>query len=246
MFQTTDTLGEVVARFPDAGTIFTDEKIDFCCRGQRTLGEAAQERQIDPAALVEQVNAAYAGMINEFRQRSDWQEASLESLIRHIVNTHHAYLNQILPELSQMTTKILRVHGARHSDVLAPVHRMFHMLKLDMEQHMIKEEEESFPMIIAYEQHPDRELLMQAIEAVEELESEHRDAGDILKEIRNKTGDYHLPEDACTTFAQTYRRLEELENDMFRHIHMENNILFPRLRATNAEPAAESAASPTA
>jgi regulator of cell morphogenesis and NO signaling len=160
--------------------------------------------------------------------KTDWNLAPFGQLIDHIINTHHAFLVKNLPRLSELTAKILRVHGAGYQE-LSKVYRLFHSLKMELEQHLIKEEEVVFPLIKEFEKAPSLETLNAAERVIEELEAEHEGAGDILKELRKVTSDYAIPADTCNTYVLTYNLLEELEGDLFKHIHLENNILFPRL-----------------
>ena len=146
-----------------------------------------------------------------------------------MVNTHHAYLRRALPQLSELTTTILRVHGGDHPE-LSKVHRLFHMLKMELEQHLIFEVETLFPLVKEYESTGSRETLTQAVAEIDRVEGEHDTAGDIVKELQDVTDDYQAPADGCETYADTYRKLSELEKDLFEHIHLENNILHPRLR----------------
>lgn len=231
-FPTDARLGDIMVRFPGAGEIFKRRRIDYCCGGERTIAVAASEQGSDAEELAAELNSAYADARHLAEEPIRWAQETSERLIGHIVNAHHAYLQQTLPELSQLTTKILRVHGAHHGDMLRKVHRYLHVLKMDMEQHMIKEEEVIFPLIVRYEQEPTETLRADASQAIEELEREHAEAGDLLRQIREATLDFQLPVDACATFARTYEKLEELEADMFQHVHLENNILFERLNAS--------------
>lgn len=120
------------------------------------------------------------------------------------------------------------MHGAKHSE-LAKVHKLLHSLKMELEQHLIKEEEIVFPLIQEYERTGNNETLSNAVEKIIELEEEHEGAGSILKELREVTKNYELPEDACNSYKAAYKLLEDVEDDTFRHIHLENNIMFPRL-----------------
>lgn len=230
IFTASDKLGDIVSKLPKASEIFKQYNIDFCCGGQRPLAAAIQEQKLNEGEILAALEQAYqeAESVKQDTAK-DWRQTSYSELIDHIVNTHHAYLNQELPRLSENVTKILRVHGVHHGAVLSKVHKLFHSLKMDLEQHLIKEEEILFPLIKEYEKNPTDSLLPKIRETIQDIENEHTAAGDILKEIRSITEQYVTPADACTTFRSTYQRLEELESDLFQHIHLENNILFPRL-----------------
>jgi len=158
----------------------------------------------------------------------NWTNISFSDLIDHVVNTHHAYLNVELPKLSELVRKIYRVHGEGHPE-LSDVYRLFHTLKMELEQHLIKEEEIVFPLIKQYEENPSHELLERTLKVINELEGEHEGAGDILKELRKVTNSYEMPSDGCYSYDLTFKGLEHLESDTFQHIHLENNIMFPRL-----------------
>lgn len=135
-----------------------------------------------------------------------------------------------LPQLSTYVTKVYRVHGAKHPE-LEEVYKLFHELKMELEQHAIKEEEQVFPLIKAYEKEPDSVPLDRINDMIKELEQEHDETGRLLKELRKVTDDYTLPSGACNTY--TLPKLEAVESETFHHVHLENHILFPRLAQEN-------------
>lgn len=226
-FQASQSIGEIVSIMPKASDLFKKYGIDFCCGGHRPLAEAIREQNLNEGALLDQLEEAYEEA-RPLLQKADFRAVPLADLIDHIVATHHSYLNRALPELSDLATTVLRVHGQKHPELFR-VHKLFHNLKLELEQHLIKEEELLFPMIKEYEADPLEALLKRIGSVVRETEDEHEAAGDILKELRNVTENYILPEDGCATYSKTLRGLQELEGDLFQHIHLENNILFVRL-----------------
>jgi regulator of cell morphogenesis and NO signaling len=228
-FTQSDKLGTIVSKFPKAGDIFKKNKIDFCCHGDRPFSAAVEEQNLNGEALLQEINEAYEEMMEKNVENIDWTEQPLAELIDHVVQKHHAYLAEELPSLSQYVTKILRVHGPHQSDVLSAVHRLFHNIKMEFEQHMIKEEELVFPQIKELEKNPTPAAVDKAISAIHELESEHDQVGQWLREIREVTNDYELPEWACSTYKLTFDKLQALESDTFQHVHLENNILFPRV-----------------
>ncbi|QSO46028.1 iron-sulfur cluster repair di-iron protein [Alicyclobacillus mengziensis] len=229
MFNTNSKLGDIVTTYPDAGTILKGYKVDYCCGGDRTVYEAIQGTTINVEQLLTELNAGYEQAQMNATAAIDWKEQPFDKLISHVVNTHHAYLQKTLPILGELTTKILRVHGPNHSDTLSPLHKSFHIFKMDIEQHMIKEETNIFPLIIKYQETGDVDVLSQVLSNIKVLEDEHTESGNLLKQMRSVTNDYSLPEDACGTYSYTFQKLAELEEDMFRHVHLENNVLFPRL-----------------
>jgi regulator of cell morphogenesis and NO signaling len=233
-FEASEKIGDIVSRFPKAGDVFKKYNIDFCCGGNRPLSEAIEGSGLNEGEILHKLDEAYADTMTLKGRDIDWRTAPLSSLADYIVDTHHAYLHKELPQLSELTAKILRVHGMRHKE-LAKVHTLFSTLRMDLEQHLIKEEELLFPLIRDYEKKPSPSMLDEMIRAKDELESEHTGAGDIVKELRRITNHYTVPEDGCTTFAMTLNRLEAMESDLFQHIHLENNILFKRLDELRAK-----------
>jgi regulator of cell morphogenesis and NO signaling len=227
IFRSTEKIGEIAARFPKAMEVFKDYNIDFCCGGDRLLASVLEEQSINEEEILAKLEEAYNKLLGVNDHDTDWNIVSFNELINHIINTHHSYLIKNLPRISELTMKILRVHGTSHPE-LAVVHRLFHNLKMELDQHLIKEEEVVFPLIKEFEKVPSIETLFAAKRVIEELEAEHEGAGDILKELRKITDNYTIPEDVCNTYVLTYNLLEELEGDLFKHIHLENNILFPR------------------
>jgi len=164
----------------------------------------------------------------------NWEEKSHSDLIDHILEKHHSYLNSELPALNQYVTKVSRVHGSNHPE-LNHVYMLYQQIKIELEQHSLIEETEVFPLIKEYEKNPSIASKERLGKVISELETDHEKVGLLLREIRAVTQDYSLPEDACMTYRMTFSRLEELESDMFDHIHLENNILFPRfLKVVNS------------
>ena len=227
-FTGSETVGEVVAAFPGASNLMKKYKIDFCCGGSRPLSEALRQKGIDEKNFLEELNRRHQQALEKQQQNVDWRNAPLCDLIDHIVQNHHAYLLEELPLLSQFVTKIFRVHGAAHPE-LAQLHRLFHQMKTDLEQHLVEEEEKVFPLIKEAERAGTPEAFQKANETITKMEEDHSAVGELLKEMRNITDDYRLPEGACRTYTLTFQKLEELESDMFQHIHLENNVLFPRV-----------------
>lgn len=236
VFNTAQSVGEIVAAFPGASNLFKAHGIDFCCGGARRLGEALQARGIPAESFLTELDNAYnAAQARQAVAGVDWRTAAFGALINRIVNRHHAYLKQELPLLSGFVRKICHVHGAHHPE-LAALNRQFHALKAELEPHMVAEEDEFFPLVAAYERSRDPSDLARVVAALDELEAEHQAAGGLLAQMRESTAGYRLPEDACRTYTLTYQKLSELEADMFEHVHLENNVLFPRLRQAATAP----------
>jgi len=230
-FSREQRVGEIVAAFPGASNLFKKHGIDFCCGGNRSLADALGQKAVPEDSFLADLQAAYeAQQLRQEAGATDWRAVSYSELIDQVVGVHHQYLKDELPVISAFTTKIFHVHGPRHPE-LAELYRQFHAFKLELDMHLLDEESRVFPLIRAYEQSgaaADREA---ALACLEELESEHQAAGDLLFAMRETTKGYALPPDACRTYTLTFQKLQELESDMFNHVHLENNILFPRLRA---------------
>lgn len=228
-FNSNQKIGYIVTKFPKVADIFKEYKIDFCCGGDRTLITAIKEQGVNETELLERINDSYEKLKNNIYSKDrNWVEAPLDELVDHIVNVHHAYLYENLPKISELTTKILRVHGEKHPE-LSRVHKLFHTIKMELEAHLIEEETIQYPAINAYLRSNSEADLDKAINIINQLQDEHIGAGNILKELREITNDYDLPSNACTTYRLTYFKLQEMESDIFQHIHLESNILFPRL-----------------
>ncbi|WP_332631949.1 iron-sulfur cluster repair di-iron protein [Halalkalibacter flavus] len=226
-FTETSVVGEIVTKFPKASDLFKSYRIDFCCGGNRPIIEAINERNLSAEEVLTNLNTLYQETIASNESRIEWERASYSELIDYIINKHHRFVNEEFSQLSPYVTKVLRVHGAGQPH-LAQIHRLFHELRVELEQHLLKEETEDFPLILEVEQNRTKENVEKLQKVVEELENEHSHAGNILKELREVTNDFTPPEGACGTYRLVYQRLEDIEADMFQHIHLENNVLFPR------------------
>lgn len=228
-FNSNQKIGDIVIKFPNAADIFKEYKIDFCCGGDRPLITAINEQGVNEAEILEKINASYEKLQhNLYENNRNWVEAPFDELVDHIVNVHHGYLYENLPRISELTTKILRVHGEHHPE-LSKVHKLFHTVKMELEAHLIEEETIQYPAIKEYLRSNSEVDLDKAINIINQLQDEHTGAGDILKELRRVTNDFNAPSDGCNTYKLTYAKLEEMESDIFQHIHLESNILFPRL-----------------
>lgn len=233
-FNGSETIGDIVTCFPGASNLFKEYRIDFCCGGNRKLSDALRHQKIEEGPFLERLNGMFQQASQKPEGDVDWREKPLSDLIDHIVQNHHANLLKELPLLSEFVTKILRVHGPAHPE-LTQLHKLFHQMKMELEQHLISEEEIVFPLIKKAEQSGDQTSLSKSAETIEELESEHTSVGHLLKEMREITDNYRLPEGACRTYTLTFQKLEELESDLFQHIHLENNVLFPRVGLRSRE-----------
>jgi regulator of cell morphogenesis and NO signaling len=164
----------------------------------------------------------------------DWYAAALTDLINHILEVHHAYMHKALPKVTDLLKKVLRAHGPRHGTMLSQVQDVFAALDGELTPHLAKEETVLFPYMVAADAHargqgPKPVACFPTVRApIQQMEREHEEAGRALERLRELTGDYALPEDACPTFVALYAELQRMEADLHQHIHLENNILFPR------------------
>ncbi|HJV46940.1 MAG TPA: iron-sulfur cluster repair di-iron protein [Bacillota bacterium] len=223
-FSLNDKTGDIVTTFPQSSTIFKKYKIDFCCGGNRPIQIAAEEKGLKGEELLQEIHELWdqSSALNE--QKTDWMKAPFDQIIDTIIHQYHASLFEKLPEISQYVTKIMRVHGANHPE-LFQVHDLFHKFKAELEEHSIREEQNIFPLILDPTKHNKAELKTE----FEKLEREHESCGNLLEQIREITHDYQLPEDACKTYQLTFKKLIDFEDETFQHVHLENNVLFPRV-----------------
>lgn len=230
------TIGEIVAEDFRKAEVFNKYGIDFCCGGGKTLSQACAEQGVDPnKLLVDLQKTASTGCgMNRFNQ---W---NLEFLIDYIIYNHHEFLKEELPTLSENLHKVVRVHGANHPEVIDLAER-FNEVKTNMEAHLKKEEQILFPLLkrlanIKNEKDYLKEIKIASVSSsILAMESEHERAGKALDVIRIMSDNYTLPVDACQMFACVYDQLKGLEQDFHQHIHLENNVLFPKALAIQQE-----------
>ena len=222
------SLGEVVTVYPAVVKKFNDMELDYCCGGSKSLEVALKEKGVDVDKFVEDLNKEFKEFKFENSQYVDWREKSSEELISHIVETHHGETFRLLKEIDPLMVKVFRVHFSHDPELLMKVHSLFGKLKCELEEHLLKEENILFPLMIKYDQAKDEKEKKEIEEDIRIIVNEHEAAGDILKELAEVTDDYKVPEWGCISFKLLYDYLHDLEKDLFIHIHKENNILFPR------------------
>jgi regulator of cell morphogenesis and NO signaling len=201
--------------------------LDYCCHGARTLEAAVAELGLDPQSVADQLTASRVD-----DAPAPWASLEPSALVDDIESVHHRYLWAELPRITALLDKIVAVHGERHSE-LVDVQRLFGELRADLEPHLVREEQVLFPRI--------RELDIaagdvvaddaQLVELSELLTAEHETVGALLEQLRRVTGGYTTPADGCATYAACYQALAELERDTHLHVHKENNVLLPAVRA---------------
>ncbi|GAB6108759.1 iron-sulfur cluster repair di-iron protein [Fusibacter bizertensis] len=217
------TIGQVVTEHPELVKIFMQYEVDFCCGGDRSLEEAINRDTDEIEAIKKALTVTLA---DAFQVPLNGRSINLSSLsdaelIEKIVKTHHAYLRETLPEISELLFKLLNVHSENHPE-LFEVHRIFGGLKTELEGHLIKEEKQLFPALLA------RQVGLETL--ILTLESEHDGAGDALHKLTELTNHFKVPKDGCKTYELVYEKLKNLVADMYMHVHTENNILFKRVK----------------
>ncbi len=212
------TVAELVLEQPARARAFEELGLDYCCGGKTPLAEACDARGL----AVEDAVAALEAVTDASAKERDWSTAPLAELCDHIVSEHHDRLRQELPRLDVLLDKVVRAHGDERPSVVE-LRDTFTALRSDLEEHLVTEETQLFPLVRAggpYD--PDK---------VHELEHDHEWAGSALARMRELTDGYDLDQAMCNTHRATLDGLHELELDLHRHIHEENNVLFPRALA---------------
>ncbi len=231
----TTTVGEAARRCAKTLPVFEKYGIDYCCGGGKSLADAARERGLDPSSLLDELEqACQAAVVASTAAETDWSAAPLGELVRHILDVHHAYMKAALPRLRSLVPAVLKAHADRHGETLRRVKDLFNELDAELSSHLMKEEQVLFPFILAAESHDRAGLPLPSAPCgsvrhpIRQMEFEHESAGRALAALREATRDYTLPPDACPSFRALYEELQRMEADLHRHIHLENNILFPR------------------
>lgn len=217
---------DIVNEFPKASDLFKKNRIDFCCGGNIPLSQAAAQNGLSLDNILEELKLVFEKYENTEKDVEVWTDSDSHTIIDHVITNYHRVSEEELALLSPYVTKVARVHGEHHPELIK-MNELFYEFKKELLDHMSKEEEIVFPLIkqLADGTSPNPE---EAVKLIVELEKEHDHAGEILRQIRAVTSDYTLPLDACGTYRLVFARLEALEGLTFMHVHLENNILFPR------------------
>ncbi len=227
---TESTVRDVVAGDYRAATVFEKHGIDYCCGGARPLGAACREAGVPAEALLAELAGLGAAPREDGR---DYAAMDPAALVDHIIATHHAYVRGAIPTLLAHTAKVAEKHGERHPEMVE-VARVFEGVAQEMTQHMMKEEQILFPYIKALAQQaasgcPAAPSPFGSVQnPIRMMEMEHESAGNAMARIHELTRGFTPPDDACTTYQATLGELDEFERDLHQHVHLENNILFPR------------------
>jgi regulator of cell morphogenesis and NO signaling len=225
-----ETVGSLVAQDYKASAVFAKYKIDFCCKGGHTLADACETKQLDVQAVQKELASVMEQGQNDGLQFNTWP---LDLLVDYIEKKHHRYVAEKIPLLQAWLEKLCRVHGGRHPE-LFEIHSTFEASANDLRSHMQKEEMILFPMIRRMvrskldgqpQQNPPFFTVKNPIAM---MHQEHDTEGERFRLIEQLTNNYTPPADACTTYRVAFATLKEFETDLHTHIHLENNILFPK------------------
>ncbi|GJL77027.1 MAG: iron-sulfur cluster repair di-iron protein [Nitrospinaceae bacterium] len=204
--------------------------IDACCGGNKSLAEACGEKGLDPEVVLKTLVQVRERADSEKEEEVDWSEENLTDLVTHIEETHHAYLKKVFPQLSSLIEKVVKAHGARHTE-LSDLKRVFALLRADLEQHMMKEERVLFPMVRKLESGAgSQEFHCGTLQGpIGVMQAEHQRADALQDELRKISNNFTPPEDGCKTYRLLMEGLENLDADLNVHIYKENEVLFPRV-----------------
>jgi regulator of cell morphogenesis and NO signaling len=219
------TVGEIVANDFRTSSLFKKAGIDFCCGGKQPFSDACTEKGIDALELKNEILKIAEEPVNEFMNFKNWDPVFLSE---YIVNTHHKFVLKNLPELLFYTQKIASVHGENHPE-LVEVADLFEKINDELLQHLKNEEEVLFPAIkevVATNSSKAKDTIQSEIER---MLGEHEFAGGAMDNINVITKGYKVPADGCATYRVAFQLLEQFEDDLHIHVHLENNILFPKV-----------------
>jgi len=237
MTNTTQTVREIALQNPASIRVFEQFGIDYCCGGRKPLAEACETNHI---AIDELIAALERSASEDAPVAEDWTGKPLPSLIAHIVNTHHAYVRRALPRLAQLAQKVVNRHGDSRPE-LPEIQSNLAQLSEELTEHLAKEEAVLFPYIAKLERALEQGTPMPqgcfgtVANPIAMMTQEHDAAGELLARMRELSGSFTPPAGACPTFHGFYRGMSEFEKDLHQHIHLENNILFPRSLALEAK-----------
>jgi iron-sulfur cluster repair di-iron protein len=230
-FKASDTVRDIASQLPSSIRIFDELKIDYCCGGNKSVAQACQSAGISLEFLLARLGELNAQVPDP--DFTSWQRASLASLTRHIVQTHHSYVRKEIPRINALLEKVQSRHGTVHPELTA-MKLVFGFIGEDMLNHMQKEEQVLFPYIEQLERGsadgtpPPATPFGSVTRPVDCMMRDHEKAGKEMQQIRDLSEEFTLPEGACPTYRALYDGLREFEQDLHCHVHLENNILFPR------------------
>lgn len=223
------TVAEIVTENIKAADVFKKHGIDFCCGGGISIEKACAKNNVD----IDTLTSELAQVGNVVARAYDYDSWKLDFLIDHIINVHHSFVAEAIPIILQYSNKVAKVHGHHYTEVIE-INNLFTAVANELSSHMQKEEMILFPFIKQLVHAESNGLTAPqppfgtVNNPIRMMEQEHENAGDIFKEIAKLTNNYTPPAEACNTFKALYASLNEFEQDLHQHIHLENNILFPK------------------
>ena len=225
-----ETLGQIAAKDLRKAQVFKKYGLDFCCGGKKTVNQACMEKGLDVTTVEQELQQVDKSQSSRPLPYGEW---SLDFLADYIINTHHSYVKKNLPDIRVYAEKVMKVHGKHHPELLR-IHQLVEEVNAELMSHMIKEERVLFPYIkeLVAAKNNAQPLHAMHFETIQNpinmMELEHEMVGKNLEAIRILSNNYLLPEDACASYSLLYRMLDEFEEDLHLHIHLENNILFSK------------------
>ena len=225
-----ETLGEIAAKDLRKAEVFKKYGLDFCCGGKKTVKEACAEKGIDVTKIEKELQQADKNPSARPLPYNDW---NLDFLADYIVNTHHSYVRKTLPDIKAYALKVAQVHGAEHPELI-PIQQLVEEVNKELSEHLVKEEKILFPFIKELVMAKDRSQSPRAVQfgsvqnPIDMMEAEHETAGKCMEDIRALSNNYALPDDACASYSLLFKMLNDFEEDLHIHVHLENNILFPK------------------
>jgi regulator of cell morphogenesis and NO signaling len=226
MLDANTTVARAVLEHSECAAVFQRHRIDYCCKGGRSIAAACQDRGIDERIVLADLQRAIDGRSGDAPR--DVARLSAPALIAYIVSTHHDYLRQALPFVRALAAKVARVHG-EHQPRLRDVDAIVAELAAALEPHLEQEEAVTFPAMLRPESN--RALIAVEVSAARE---DHAAVGALLARLRAAADDFAPPDWACTSYRTLFAELEALEADVLQHVHLENNVLLPRFEADTA------------
>ena len=221
-------VGDVVAQYPKTAAVFTRNGIDFCCQGGHSLAHAADKAGVSLEFLIGSLDDVMASTETDLNPA----DLPIPALVDHIVSTHHAYVLQQLPVLTAWLTKLVKVHGGRHPELIE-IHDIFQAMAGDLVIHLRREEMLVFPPLKKAVATSDS-VPVGLGDLLQELVDDHTREGDRMAKIREITSNYTTPADGCATYRAAFMALEEFEADLHKHVHLENHVLFQKAKNLQA------------
>ncbi len=224
------TIGELVASDYRKAEVFKKFGLDFCCGGKKTLQEACKSKGLDVVQIEKELTAVDSIFVLPSEDYDSW---NIDFLADYILNTHHQYVKRAIPVIYEYTQKVASVHGDRHPEALT-IAELFLTVSDELNRHMCKEEDILFPYVKHLSIAEKNGMLVESPSfgtvkgPISIMEHEHDEVGKLLEKIKALSNNYTPPADACTTYKLAYSKLQEFENDLHKHVHLENNILFPK------------------